>query len=376
MKKIVKIVVILSIIVLGMSTIRVFAETKNELSNMQNDIDSKIDQANNELNDVKHQMTEELNKIADLNEKIQNYENDIYSLEKRVSDINNQISEKTENLKIEEEKYKEQSELLEKRLVAIYESGDSSYLDMLLSSESISDFISNYFLVSELATYNEELIDKILERKEIIENEKNYLESAKKEVEETKASIAANKSQLNNTVNEKNNIVSGLSEEEKALNEQIEEYEKEKRVIRDKINKILEEEKNKGNVQISSPSQAGYIFPVAGLSQANINNKKYPSYRGHTGVDININASGKTVVAVKSGTVVTSKAAKRNGVYVSYGEYIIVNHHDGTMTLYAHMQPGSRTVTEGAEVSQRTSFRNCRKHRKLYRTTFAFRSIS
>lgn len=299
-------------IVFSISTIEVLAESKNELSNMQNDIDSKIDQANTELESVKNQMTEELNKIADLNEKIQNYENDIYSLEKRLTDINNQILEKTENLRIEEEKYEEQNELLEKRLVAIYESGESSYLDMLLSSESISDFISNYYLISELTTYNEELIDKIAEKKETIENEKKYLESAKKELEETKASIASNKLQLDNAVSEKNNIVSGLSEEEKALNKQIEEYEQEKKVIRDKINKILEQEKNNGNVQISAPSQAGYIFPVSGLSKANINNKNYPSYTGHTGVDININVSGKTVVAAKAGTVVTSKAAKRN----------------------------------------------------------------
>ena len=58
-------------------------------------------------------------------------------------------------------------------------------------------------------------------------------------------------------------------------------------------------------------------------------------------------------MAVKSGTVVTSKAAiNSSGKYYSYGEYIIINHHDGTMTLYAHGQAGSRKVFEGQKVSQ------------------------
>ena len=56
---------------------------------------------------------------------------------------------------------------------------------------------------------------------------------------------------------------------------------------------------------------------------------------------------------VKAGKVVTSKALKRaNGTYKSYGEYVVIDHQDGTMTLYAHMQPNSRMVSEGQYVSQ------------------------
>ena len=80
---------------------------------------------------------------------------------------------------------------------------------------------------------------------------------------------------------------------------------------------------------------------------------KYPSYAGHTGVDVNIGVVGKNVVAVKDGTVAISTAMKRSdGSYKSYGEYVVINHHDGTMTLYAHMLAGSRTVSAGDSVSQ------------------------
>ena len=72
---------------------------------------------------------------------------------------------------------------------------------------------------------------------------------------------------------------------------------------------------------------------------------------------------GEPVLAVKDGTVVISEAksgsiknydsnGKVIGSYSSYGEYIIINHHDGTMTLYAHGKPGSRLVKAGDEVKQ------------------------
>lgn len=56
---------------------------------------------------------------------------------------------------------------------------------------------------------------------------------------------------------------------------------------------------------------------------------------------------------MKSGTVIFSTALKNNnGSYRSYGEYIIIDHHDGTMTLYAHGLPGSRQVEVMDEVEQ------------------------
>jgi len=99
-------------------------------------------------------------------------------------------------------------------------------------------------------------------------------------------------------------------------------------------------------------SSSGFIFPVAGLSTANISNKRYPSYRGHTGVDVNINVKGRSVVAAKAGKVIVSEAKMRGGRYISYGEYIVIQHSDGKQTLYAHMRPGSRRVSVGQVVQQ------------------------
>ena len=100
----------------------------------------------------------------------------------------------------------------------------------------------------------------------------------------------------------------------------------------------------------NNPSSSGYIRPVVGYSITT----GWMGYSGHTGVDFSGSGiSGKPVLAAKAGTVVTSTALRNsNGTYRSYGEYIVINHHDGTMTLYAHGAPGSRLVIPGQTVSQ------------------------
>ena len=317
----------------------IFAVSSTELKQQENDLDKKIQETNTELAGVHSQMSKELEKINSLNTEISSYQAEIEYLNAEITLRQTAITE-------EEEKYSKQKELLEKRLVALYESGTTTYLDVLLASESLSNFISNYYLISQLAEYDQELLDEIETTKKQIENDKATLETSKLELENKKKT-------LSNSINTKKILISNLSAEEIDLQKQLEEFEKDKREIQGELAKIAAEDPSGKKYNYSSPSEFGYIFPVQGCSKSNINKLVYPSYAGHTGVDVNINVKGKNVVAVKDGTVVKSLALKRSdGLYRSYGEYVVINHHDGTMTLYAHMLEGSRKVSKGDNVVQ------------------------
>ena len=83
----------------------------------------------------------------------------------KISEANVKIKEEEQKLSEAEQSYKEQEELIKKRMVAIYMSGDTSYLDVLLSSKSLTDFISSYYLVSEVTQMDSELLEKIQKQK-------------------------------------------------------------------------------------------------------------------------------------------------------------------------------------------------------------------
>ena len=357
--KILKTLVVFVLVLTTMSTsILVYAESRSEVNEEMSNVDSKIDDTKKEIGDVQSDLSDGMKEIQKMNEEINEYQNQIDDLNNELDDLEEQIEVQEEELKKAEANYKEQDELMRKRLVALYEAGQTSYLDVLLNSDSISNFLSRYYLISEIAKSDSQLLTDLENSKKEIEIKKQNLENSKEQVEIKKKNKEETADALADKKALKDKQVSVLSNKEKELQEQLDQFEADKREIQARLEKIIkeEQEKNKNNGSSGTsvaPSASGYIFPIIGLSKANINNKNYPSYPGHTGVDVNINVSGKTIVAVKSGTVVISEALKNpNGTYRSYGEYVVINHHDGTMTLYAHMLSGSRKVEYGDKVVQ------------------------
>ena len=356
MKKIaLKIVGIIVITVILLQFNVVLAATSSELNASKTETDKKIEEAKEELEHIDAEKSETLQQVEDLIMQISSAQSEIDELNTKISDMNAQIEEAQNKLNEKQEEYDDKEELLEKRLVAAYEAGETSYLDVLLSSSSLTDLISNYYMISEITQSDMDLMEKIKKEQEEIETAKQTLETSKQELDSVRAEKQQKATELQNAKSQKDSYVAQLNEEEKNTQAELEQFEQDKRAIQAELEEIARKEAaNSGGSNVSNtpnnPSASGYIRPVVGYSITT----GWMGYAGHTGVDFSGSGiSGKPVLAVKAGTVVTSTALKYpNGNYKSYGEYIVINHHDGTMTLYAHGAPGSRLVSPGQSVSQ------------------------
>lgn len=364
------ITLIVFILILSSNVAVIFAANKSELEQEKSSIDSQIKEKKDEINQIEQEKSAIMKEVEALTAEISSYEMEIEELNGQISDLNVKIEETAVKLKEAEEKCEQQTTNFQKRIVALYESGETTYLDVLLNSKNISNFVTNYYLVSEIATIDAELLEQLENSKKEIEEAKKVLDDSKVKIEEAKKEQETKANQLKSAQWAKQDKVNGLTDEEKELQKELEQYEKDKQDLQRQINAIVAANSSGSNnnnnstvVTSGTPSSYGYIFPVQGLSVNNISNTNYPSYAGHTGVDININTIGKNVVAVKDGTVEISTALTGSiptynssgayiGSYRSYGEYILINHHDGTMTLYGHMYPGSRRVSKGDKVVQ------------------------
>ena len=361
MKKVIlKIGTILLITIFIAQSNMAIAATKTELNQSSSETDKKIEEAKEQLEGIQSEKSETMKQVEELTYQISEYQNQIDDLDNQIDDLNAKIEEAQNNLNKAQEDYTKQEQLLEERLIVSYESGETSYLDFLLSSDSITELISNYYLITELATTDAELLESIQKQKEEIENAKQTLESDKKELESAKASKQSVATQLQNSKNQKDAYAAQLTAEEKQTQSELEQFEQDKREIQAELARIAAQEEaarkaqeNNGgssNNISNNPSASGYIRPIVGYSIT----CGWYGYAGHTGVDFSgSEISGKPILAVKDGTVVTSTALKNpNGTYRSYGEYIVISHGDGTMTLYAHGAPGSRLVSPGQKVKQ------------------------
>ena len=349
--------VLIILIVMLNSTVALAADNINQLNSQKQQNKEKI----NEVEEKKEEITEQKNKtvkeVEKLNSQISDYEDQIEELDARISNLNTKITESQEKLDKAQEDYTNQEKLLEARLVAIQEAGETSYLDFLLSSDSITDLISNYYLVTEITENDTQLLEKIQKQKAEIEKAKSELESSKKELTTSKASKQSVSTQLKTAKNEKDKQVAQLSEDEKKLQQEIDELNQANRSIdsqikaaQEAIKKYQQQQNNSSSSSkpSTSPSSSGFIWPVPAAYARITTGAYYSSGQYHGAVDFgSAGINGQPIYAVADGYVVTS--TRLNG---SYGNYIIIAHANGLYTLYAHGQDGSRTVSAGQTVKQ------------------------
>ena len=132
----------------------VLAVDATQLQDKQKEVQEQINKTNDELSDLKMDITENLEQVQKLDEKIATAEAELAETTEKVEILQTTIKQLEEQQKTEQEKYDTQKEVFEQRVVALYEAGDTQYIDIILKAKSITDFISSYYVLSEIADYD------------------------------------------------------------------------------------------------------------------------------------------------------------------------------------------------------------------------------
>lgn len=344
---------VLITIVLLMNHVEVLAKSaeQEELENEKSKVDSQIKEAQEKQEQLEAEKSETMKTVESLITQISSVQKEVDELESKISDLQTEISSRERDIEQKEEEYNEQEKLLDARIVALYKSGDTSYLDVLLTSSSITDFLAKYYMAEELINYDKELMQSIKQQKADIEAEKTQLEADKKELDTSLAQTEQKKTSLKSLKNEKEDYVDQLTAEEKEVQEEIEELEEENRKIANEIKeaqiryqKQLEELKNNSG---SSSSQSGSGYFIRPVSSGPITaTAYYSSGKFHGAVDYGVSV-GTPVKAAADGVVMTTK-----NLSSSYGTYVVIQHANGLQTYYAHGKSGSISVEPGEIVKQ------------------------
>ena len=321
----------------------VYAENEEnqttDLQTKQEELQNQINDATDQLEGVQNELSENLQQVQKLDEKISTSQTELNELNAKIEELQKSMDEVEERLKVVEESFNNQKEMLDGRLVAIYEAGEVKYLDVILNSKSISEFLSNYFLITELVDNDKQLLDEMESKKHEIEISKEKLDNEREELATIKANQTKTAKIIENTKTVRENFVAKLSEEEKNLQSQIDEY-----------NRQFEEV----NAEILALAMQGidtkyiggeFAWTVPGYTRitSKYGMRTHPItgiYKLHTGVDIGA-PMGANFVAANDGIVVK---AGYNG---AYGNMVIIDHGGGVQTLYAH---GSEILVKVGDV--------------------------
>ena len=302
--------------------------SQDSLRQEQENLQNQINEANENLENVQEDLSENLQQVQKLDEKIASSQSELDELNKKITELQTSIDDVSGKLKVAEESYNSQKELLDNRLIEIYEEGEIQYLDVLLSSKNMSEFLSTYFLVTELVEYDNQLLEDMEKQKHEIEISKEKLDNEQEELATIKANQTKTAKIVENTKTVRENFIAKLSEEEKTIQAQIDEYNRQF----DEINaEILALAMNGIDTKYIGGE---FAWPVPGYTRitSKYGMRTHPItgvYKLHSGTDIGA-PMGANFVAANDGIVVK---AGYNG---AYGNMVIIDHGGGIQTLYAH----------------------------------------
>lgn len=319
--------------------------TSNETTDLYSQsqqLQDQIDQANEELTQTQSELSDNLKEVEELDEKIKVSEAELEELNKQVEELKTSMNQIETELNEVTEKYEKQKAIFEKRVVALYETGEIDYLDILLNSNSLSEFISSYYVIAEITEADNDLLNDIADKKDKIALEKEKLENEKKELSTLVETQNRTSKILQNTKKIRENYISKLSDEEKAKQAQIDEMTKQYEEINKQILELAEQ-------GLDTQYIGGELaWPVPGYTKitSKYGMRVHPitgQYKLHTGVDIGA-PMGANFIAANDGIVVKSEYNS------AYGRMVIIDHGGGISTLYAH---GSEFLVEVGQTVKR-----------------------
>nr|WP_306432270.1 M23 family metallopeptidase [Wansuia hejianensis] len=261
-------------------------------------------------------------------------------VESELSALGKNIEKSKIELEKAEKRLKERKETFNSRLRVMYMNGNVGYLELLLTSTDIKDFLSRKEVVQSIAEHDKELIKYMKEQRDIINEKKVQLEAQRASVEAAKTKLESRRRELDTATRQKQNLMSRLQSDIKS-------YEKEY----DKLNSLAKSIESKiiGLQRNPNPYSGGKMsWPVPGYSRIS----SYFGYRIHpifntkklhTGIDIPA-PTGTPISAASEGVVIYT------GWLGGYGNTVMVDHGGGIVTLYAHNS--SVTVSNGQTVQR------------------------
>ena len=107
-------------------------DTATDLQTQREELQNQLNDANEQLDGVQSELSENLQQVQKLDEKISTSQQELDELNTKIADLQTSMDEVEAKLKEAEENYKKQKELLDNRLIAVYESSDTQYLDVIL----------------------------------------------------------------------------------------------------------------------------------------------------------------------------------------------------------------------------------------------------
>lgn len=393
-------IVTLGLALLGGDIQTTLASSLSEAQAEKKELEEALEEAQAIIDELETSQGDVEESIQNLNSQLVEISAQITSLEDELTEKSNDIINTQDELEIAQENAASQYEDMKVRIQFMYENSTDSYLEMLLSTQSFSDFLNVVEYIAAIESYDrnklleyEETVTYISDTESLLEQEYAELEEMKAEVEEQKQAVAALmeqkevqlagiESDLSTAISEadyyeaeiqaQNEMIAQIqaaeaakiaaqkaaeqaaaekaaAEQAAAENTESSESSEESSSEESSSDSSSTDTGSDSSSTTSDPEYTGGAFTWPCPSSYRITSDYGPrtsptagASSNHKGIDIGA-SYGADIVAAADGKVVTASYSS------SGGNYVMIDHGNGLYTVYMHAS--SLCVSSGQTVS-------------------------
>ena len=352
------------------------SEAQQEKKTLENDL-QKAKELIDSLKGSKEDIQSEVEK---LDKQLNEISGKVKELESRLSKKRQEIADTESALNKAKEQEKKQYRNMKKRIQFMYENGQTSYVEMLLSADSFTDFLNAVEYITQISQYDRKMLKEyqnmqvtIADTQKTLETDYASLQSLQAKVQEEKQAVvaleSAKKGELNDVADDLTDaqtVAKAYEAEIQAQNEVIAQIQAAQKRAAEQQAAHQQAQAAEGNqgatdaagenqntAQNTTPSGNGqstgsmmWPCPSSKRVTSDYGPRTSPTNgasSNHKGIDIGA-AYGADIVAADGGTVLVATYSS------SGGNYVIIDHGGGLCTVYMHAS--SLTVSAGQTVSK------------------------
>lgn len=284
--------------------------------------------------------------VKELDGELARLDDELSSLDSRITDKEGDIEETKAQLEEAKKTEEEQYASMKLRIKYMYEKGDTSYLDLLLESGSMSEMLNRAEYIQQISSYDRKKLTEYGEIKEKIADDEEKLEAEHEELLTLQEQTKAKQDSVEKLVGEKSRELQKYQNQIAANESQLASYQADIEAQENRIQQIEAELKRQEEEARKKAQEKGeeyktvsignisFIWPCPSSSRitSGFGGRSSPTEgasSNHKGIDIGA-SSGSDIVAAADGTVTISTYS------YSAGNYIMINHGGGVSTVYMH----------------------------------------
>lgn len=393
----------LASVLTGTMVFSAYGESLSEAKDKKAKLEQSLAQAEALIDELSSSQDAAEDKITELNKQLSDISDQITTLQNQLADKNQQILVSQDAVNAARETVNAQYAEMKKRIQFMYENGQTTVLEMMLTSGSLADFVNIAEYFSKVTAYDrdklteyENSVAELSNAEETLEKEYEELQAMKEEVEQDQEAVASMLSRkeselasISGNLDEAEQLAQSYEAEVQAQNEVLaaiqaaeaerlaleaaevaarkEEEEKQAQQAADAGNAsdggTTENESGtentannsgSGNNSSSSAPTGAFVWPVPAsrVISSDYGYREVPiagAGANHNGIDIAA-PYGSSVLAAADGKVITSRLS------TTAGNMIIIDHGGGVYSVYMHnsarlVSVGDR-VTAGQTIAQ------------------------